>query len=163
MIAVSTPFDLYLERFLLDQGGLQRRDCLRMEFSLDGKRIFQGSAVNVWACVRQFVHKADWGARPEDDNRDCVGLYEPLDSFPFIFGCDYARAGPLNVGHVGVPRRKTPEAVGKEDLADRMNAIKASRKVEAAKVSPKIVHLNRSTSIDRREAPWWDKNGQRRR
>jgi hypothetical protein len=39
-----------------------------------------------------------------------------------------------------------------EELADRMNAIKASRKVEAAKVSPKVVHLNRQTSVDRKEA-----------
>jgi ParB-like chromosome segregation protein Spo0J len=39
-----------------------------------------------------------------------------------------------------------------EDLGDRMNAIKASRKVEAAKVSPKVVHLNRGTAIDRKEA-----------
>jgi hypothetical protein len=40
-----------------------------------------------------------------------------------------------------------------EDLADRMNAIKASRKVEAAKVSsPKVVHLNRRTAVDRKEA-----------
>jgi hypothetical protein len=39
-----------------------------------------------------------------------------------------------------------------EELADRMNAIKASRKVEAAKVSPKVVHLNRRTPTDRKEA-----------
>jgi hypothetical protein len=39
-----------------------------------------------------------------------------------------------------------------EDLADRMNAIKASRRCESAKVSPKVVHLNRSTATDRREA-----------
>jgi hypothetical protein len=39
-----------------------------------------------------------------------------------------------------------------EELADRMDAIKASRKVEAAKVSPKVVHLNRRTAIDRKEA-----------
>ena len=39
-----------------------------------------------------------------------------------------------------------------EELADRMNAIKASRKVEAAKVSPKVVHLNRRSPIDRKEA-----------
>jgi hypothetical protein len=39
-----------------------------------------------------------------------------------------------------------------EELGDRMDAIKASRKVEAAKVSPKVVHLNRHTSIDRKEA-----------
>jgi hypothetical protein len=39
-----------------------------------------------------------------------------------------------------------------EDLADRMVAIRASRKVEAAKVSPKVVHLNRQTSVDRTAA-----------
>jgi ParB-like chromosome segregation protein Spo0J len=39
-----------------------------------------------------------------------------------------------------------------EELADRMNAIRASRKVEAAKVSPKVVHLNRRTPQDRKEA-----------
>jgi hypothetical protein len=39
-----------------------------------------------------------------------------------------------------------------EELADRMTAIKASRKVEAAKVSPKVVHLNRQTSTDRKAA-----------
>jgi hypothetical protein len=39
-----------------------------------------------------------------------------------------------------------------EDLADRMDAIKASRKIEAAKVSPKVVHLHRQTSVDRKEA-----------
>jgi hypothetical protein len=39
-----------------------------------------------------------------------------------------------------------------EELADRMNAIKASRKVEAAKVSPKVVHLNRTRAVDRKEA-----------
>jgi hypothetical protein len=39
-----------------------------------------------------------------------------------------------------------------EELGDRMDAIKASRKIEAAKVSPKVVHLNRQTSVDRKEA-----------
>jgi hypothetical protein len=39
-----------------------------------------------------------------------------------------------------------------EELADRMSAIKASRKIEAAKVSPKVVHLNRQTSTDRKAA-----------
>jgi hypothetical protein len=39
-----------------------------------------------------------------------------------------------------------------EDLADRMDAIKASRKVEASKVSPpKVVHLHRP-AIDRTAA-----------
>jgi hypothetical protein len=39
-----------------------------------------------------------------------------------------------------------------EELSDRMNAIKASRRVERAKVLPmKVVHLNR-TSTDRKEA-----------
>jgi hypothetical protein len=39
-----------------------------------------------------------------------------------------------------------------EDIADRMDALKASRKAEAAKVNPKIVHLTRRTQMDRREA-----------
>jgi hypothetical protein len=38
-----------------------------------------------------------------------------------------------------------------EELGDRMDAIKASRKVEAAKVSPKVVHLNREKSTSRKE------------
>jgi hypothetical protein len=39
-----------------------------------------------------------------------------------------------------------------EDISDRMDALKASRKAEAAKVNPKIVHLTRRTEMDRREA-----------
>jgi hypothetical protein len=39
-----------------------------------------------------------------------------------------------------------------EDLSDRMDALKASRKAEAAKVTNKIVHLTRRTQTDRREA-----------
>ena len=39
-----------------------------------------------------------------------------------------------------------------EELADRMRAIAQSRKVEAAKVSPKVIHLNRRTALDRKEA-----------
>ena len=39
-----------------------------------------------------------------------------------------------------------------EELADRMRAIAQSRKVEAAKVSPKVIHLNLRTALDRKEA-----------
>jgi hypothetical protein len=39
-----------------------------------------------------------------------------------------------------------------EQIGDRMDALKASRKAEAAKVNPKIVHLTRRTEMDRREA-----------
>ena len=41
---------------------------------------------------------------------------------------------------------------GDEELADRMDAIKASHKVEAAKVSPKVVHLKHRTPVERKEA-----------
>jgi hypothetical protein len=52
-----------------------------------------------------------------------------------------------------------------EELGDRMDAIKASRKVESAKVSPaKVVYLDRQKSIDRKEA-WrqWEKAQLRKR
>jgi hypothetical protein len=39
-----------------------------------------------------------------------------------------------------------------ESIADRMDALKATRKSEAPKVTPKIVHLNRRTEVDRKEA-----------
>jgi hypothetical protein len=39
-----------------------------------------------------------------------------------------------------------------ETINDRMDALKASRKAEAAKVSPKVVHLTRREEVDRKEA-----------